>query len=156
MRHTISVFVVLGLIWLFNSGLYTSLLLSLGFGSVLLVVWIGHRMDVVDHESQPFHLTPRLPSYYWWLLKKLIASNINVVIRIWRGNQSISPCIATLPLSQRTDMGRVIYGNSITLTPGTVCMDIDKNSVTVHSLTASGLDELRRGEMDRRVSHMEQ
>lgn len=155
MRHTVSIFVVLSLIWLLNSGHYTGLLLSLGLVSVVLVVWVAHRMDVIDHESQPVHLTRRLPSYYGWLLKELVLSNIDVVKRIWLGPNSISPAMAVLPLSQRTDMGRVIYANSITLTPGTVAIDLNSDSVVVHSLTASGIDELRSGEMDRRASRLE-
>jgi multicomponent Na+:H+ antiporter subunit E len=155
MRHTISIFVILSLIWLLNSGHYTALLLSLGLLSVIGVVWIAHWMDVVDHESQPVHLTLRLPFYLWWLSKELFLSNIDVVKRVWLGNKSISPCMATLPLSQRTDMGRVIYANSITLTPGTVATDLEGDTVTVHSLTTGGLAALQAGEMDRRVSRLE-
>jgi multicomponent Na+:H+ antiporter subunit E len=155
MRHTVSILLVMALIWMLNSGLYTPLLLSLGALSVLLVVWIAHLMDVVDHESQPVHLTMRLPFYYAWLIKQLLLSNIDVVKRIWLGNRSISPSMAVLPVSQRTDMGRVIYANSITLTPGTVAIDVEGDSVLVHSLTASGIADLRSGEMDRRVSRLE-
>lgn len=156
MRHTVSIFVVLSLIWLLNSGHYTPLLLSLGLVSVIGVVWIAYRMDVVDHESQPVHLTLRLPSYYWWLLKQIVASNIDVAKRVWLGNKSISPSVATLSLSQRTDMGKVIYANSMTLTPGTVAMDLQGDSVVVHALTARGIAELKRGEMDRRVRRLEE
>lgn len=156
MRHTISMFVVLSLIWLLNSGHYTPLLLALGLLSVVGVVWIAHLMDVVDHESQPVQLTLRLPAYWCWLLTQIVASNLDVVKRVWTGNASISPSVATLSLSQRTDMGRVIYANSITLTPGTVTMDLKGDSLTVHALTAEGIAALRQGEMDRRVRRLEQ
>lgn len=155
MRHTVSIFVVLSLIWLLNSGHYTALLLSLGLLSVLLVVWIAHVMDVVDHESQPVHLALGLPLYYLWLLKQLVLSNIDVVKRIWLGNSSISPSMARLPISQRTDMGRVIYANSITLTPGTVAIDLQGDCIVVHALTADNIAELESGDMDRRVSRLE-
>ncbi len=155
MRHTVSIFVVLSLIWLLNSGHYTPLLLALGLLSVIGVVWIAHLMDVVDHESQPVQLTLRLPSYWLWLLRQIVLSNINVAKRVWLGSKSISPCVATLRLSQRTDMGKVIYANSITLTPGTVAMDLEGDTVTVHALTADGIADLKRGEMDRRVRRLE-
>lgn len=155
MRHTVSIFVVLSLIWLLNSGHYTPMLLALGLLSIVGVVWIAHLMDVVDHESQPVHLTLRLPSYYLWLLRKIVLSNVNVAKRVWLGNKSISPSVATLRLSQRTDMGKVIYANSITLTPGTVAMDLGGDTVTVHALTADGIADLKRGEMDRRVRRLE-
>lgn len=155
MRHTISISIVLAVIWLLNSGLYTPLMLLFGVVSIVTVVWISHRMDVVDHESTPVHLTLRVSSYYWWLTKKLIQSNIEVVACIWRGNHTISPCMEVLPVSQKTDMGRVIYANSITLTPGTVVVDLQRDHVLVHSLTKSGIEELKQGEMDSRVAQLE-
>lgn len=155
MRHTISISFVLAVIWLINSGFYTPLMLMLGAVSIAMVVWISHRMDVVDHESTPVHLTLRIPFYYWWLIKQIVKSNIDVVGRIWRGNHTISPTLELLPLSQKTDMGRVIYANSITLTPGTVVVDLQQDSVLVYSLTKSNIEELKKGEMDSRVRQLE-
>ncbi len=155
MRHTISIFLLLGFIWLVNSGFYSPLILSLGLLSVIFVVWLAHQMDVIDAESQPIHLTARLPAYYWWLAVKIVRANIDVIVHIWRPKLAITPCTAALPASQRSDMGKVIYANSITLTPGTVALDIDGDRITVHSLTAEGLDDLRSGEMDRRVTAVE-
>lgn len=155
MRHTISIFLLLGFIWLVNSGFYTPLILSLGLLSIIFVVWLAHKMDVVDEESQPVHLTARLPAYYGWLAVKIVRANIDVIVHIWRPTLAITPCTATLPASQRTDMGKVIYANSITLTPGTVALDLVGDQIKVHSLTAEGLEELRAGEMDRRVTSVE-
>ncbi len=112
-------------------------------------------MDVVDHESQPLHLSGHISFFYCWLVGKIILSNIDVVKRIWLGNKAISPCVARLPLSQKTDMGKVIYANSITLTPGTVSMDIEGATVLVHALTAENIAELKDGEMNRRVADLE-
>ncbi len=155
MRHTISIFLLLGFIWLLNSGFYSPLILSLGLLSVIFVVWLAHRMDVVDEESQPIHLTAKLPAYYWWLAVKIVRANIDVIGHIWRPQLKITPCTATLTASQRSDMGKVIYANSITLTPGTVALNLDGDQISVHSLTAEGLEELRAGEMDRRVTAVE-
>lgn len=155
MRHTISIFLLLGFIWLANSGFYTPLILSLGLLSIIFVVWLAHKMDVVDEESQPIHLTAKLPAYYWWLAVKIVRANIDVIVHIWRPELKITPCTAMLTASQKSDMGKVIYANSITLTPGTVALDLDGDRIKVHSLTADGLDELRAGEMDRRVTAVE-
>ncbi|MGL6159126.1 Na+/H+ antiporter subunit E [Microbulbifer sp.] len=156
MRHTASVFLILAFIWLFNSGHYTALLLSLGLLSVAFVAWIAHRMDIVDRESQPIHLTLKLPGYYWWLFRKILAANLDVAVRAWRGPSAISPCIGSIPVNQTTDMGRVIYANSITLTPGTVAMRLDGDTIIVHALTREGLSELHSGEMERRVRELEE
>ena len=83
MKHTISLAFTLGLFWLLNSGHYTPLVITLGVISIVFVVFLVHRMDVVDHESQPLHLTARLPGYYLWLAREVILSNISVVKHIW-------------------------------------------------------------------------
>lgn len=155
MRHTLSVFVLLVFIWVANSGFFTPLLLSLGLLSVVFVVWLAHRMDVVDEESQPIHMTIRLPGYFWWLLVKIVQANIDVVRHIWRPKLEITPGTASLTASQQSDMGKVIYANSITLTPGTVALNVIDDQIVVHSLTREGLEELQGGEMDRRVSELE-
>lgn len=155
MRHIISLSLFLALLWLLNSGHYTPLIISLGLVSIILVVFIARTMDVVDHESQPIHLTTQIPGYFLWLLKEIVISNIDVVKRIWLGNDSINPTMSTIKMNQRTDMGKVIYANSITLTPGTVSVDLDGDQVTVHALTEQGIESLEQGEMDRRVCEVE-
>ena len=153
--HTITIFFLLCLLWLGNSGFYTPLLLSFGLVSVIMVVWLACRMDIIDAESQPFHLSGRLPSYYFWLTVKIIQANVSVVLCIWRGNKSISPCLAKIPCDLHSDIARVIYANSITLTPGTVAMDLGDEGILIHALTTEGRDELLAGEMYRRVAELE-
>ena len=155
MRHTISLSLALALFWLANSGHYTALLLSFGVVSIALAVYVAHRMDVIDHEAQPLHLTARLPGYFLWLSKEIIVSNLLVVKHIWLGNGSISPEFATLKVSQQSDMGKVIYANSITLTPGTVTVELEGDKFLVHALLGQSIKDLESGEMDRRVSKLE-
>jgi len=112
-------------------------------------------MDVIDHESQPVHLSLKMPGYLLWLTKEIIISNISVVKHIWLGNSSISPTLITIDASQRTDLGKVIYANSITLTPGTVTVDLVGDRMTIHSLLKENIDTLKAGEMDRRVTELE-
>ncbi len=155
MRHTVSITFVLVILWLFNSGLYTGMLLGLGTASVILVVWLSRRMNILDEESQPFHLSARLPGYYLWLLKELLKSNLDVALRAWRGKDAILPRMEKLPVSQSSDLGRVIYANSLTLTPGTVAIELEDTTVLVHALTEEAMAELRAGGMNRRVQKLE-
>ena len=155
MKHTISLSLTLGAFWLLNSGYNTPLILSLGVVSVAFVIYLARRMDVVDHESQPVQLTTSLPGYYVWLVKEIILANISVVKHVWLGNHTISPTLATLKASQITDMGRVIYATSITLTPGTVAVDLAGDQIVVHALLRENIEALAAGEMDRRVKVLE-
>jgi multicomponent Na+:H+ antiporter subunit E len=130
-------------------------MLSLGAISIALVLYIAHRMDVVDHESQPLHITRQLPGYYAWLIKEIILANLLVVKHIWLGNRTISPTLKTIKASQKTDIGKVIYANSITLTPGTVTVNLQGDQFMVHALLSESIVELEAGEMDRRVTQLE-
>lgn len=155
MRHTISLAIILAIFWLLNSGHYTPLILSLGAVSIAIVLYICHKMDVVDHEAQPVHLSLKLPGFSLWLSKEIILSNISVVKHIWLGNKSISPTLTTIKASQSTDMGKVIYASSITLTPGTVALDLVGDRIMVHALLRENIEELEAGEMDQRISRLE-
>lgn len=155
MRHTIALSLSLAVFWLANSSYYTPLMLSLAATSIGLVVYIAHRMDVVDHEAQPLHLTLKIPAYYIWLIKEIILANLQVVKHIWLGNKSISPVLETVTASQKTEIGKVIYANSITLTPGTVTVNIEGDKFLVHALLKESIEDLKTGEMDRRVTQLE-
>ena len=83
-------------------------------------------------------------------------ANLDVMRRIVSPELPISPTIVRLPCTQHTDLGRVMYANSITLTPGTVSIDLDDEYVTVHALTREGAEALATGEMDTRVTALEE
>jgi len=155
MRHTVFLCLSLAVFWLLNSGHYTVLMLSLGTISIALVLYIAHRMDVVDHESQPLHITLKLPGYFAWLVKEIILANLLVVKHIWLGNKTISPALKIIKASQQTDIEKVIYANSITLTPGTVTVKLEGDQFMVHALLKESIEELEAGEMDRRVTQLE-
>lgn len=155
MRHYISLSLGLAAFWLLNSGHYNTLLLSLGIISIAFVLFLVHKMDVVDQESQPLNLSLKIPGYWVWLTKEIVLANISVAKCVWLGNDTISPTMATIKASQKTDMGKVIYANSITLTPGTVAVDLKDNQILVHALLRGDLETLKAGEMDHRVSQLE-
>jgi len=155
MRHVLSLSALLSIFWLVNSGHYTPLLLSLMVVSVFSVAALCHYMDVVDGESQPLYLTFTLPGYLLWLFKEVVLANIAVARCVWLGKESTSPCVITVSAHQKTDLGIVIYANSITLTPGTVSIDLEGNQILVHALTGEAADDLLSGEMDRRVCRVE-
>ena len=60
-----------------------------------------------------------------------------------------------MPISQTTDVGRVILANSITLTPGTVSVSLESDHVVVHALNRDGWESLRYSDIDQRVSRLE-
>jgi multicomponent Na+:H+ antiporter subunit E len=154
--RVISLTCALAVLWLLLSGHFSDpLLLGLGLASVLLVVALAWRLDVVDEEGHPIHRLRRVLGYWPWLLKEVVLANWDVAKAILGRAGTIRPQLVTLPASQADELGRVIYANSITLTPGTVTLDLDGRSLTVHGLTRTAVDGLGSGDMDRRVTALE-
>jgi len=155
LARALSLSVVLFVLWILLSGHYEPLLLSLGAASCIFVAWIAYRMDVVDHEGLPIHLTWRAAIYWPWLLWEIVKANIDVAKIVLDPKLPISPQVFTVKASQVDDLGLAIYANSITLTPGTVSIDVKNATIQVHALTQELADGLLTGEMDRRATEME-
>lgn len=142
-------------LWLAWSGHYTPLLLGFGVVCSLLVVWLCRLLGIVDDELLPLQLTWRTLRYLPWLAWEVVKSSLHVVGRVLRPGLPISPRLLMVKPSQKTDVGRVTYGNSITLTPGTLTLDVTDELITVHAITREAAADLETGEMDRRVARIE-
>lgn len=144
--------VLIYIYWLLLSGHTEPLLLSLGIVSTLLTVILATRMRVIDKESYPVEQFPRLFKYYVFLGKEIVLANIDVIKRILKPGRSISPHVVELIAKQPSDLGKVIYANSITLTPGTVTMDVKGNQLKVHALSREAADDLATGRMAKAIA----
>lgn len=152
--RSLGLLAVLAILWLLLSGYFLPLILAFGVLSCLLVVFVAWRMDVIDHEGHPVELGLRALTYFPWLAIEIVKANIDVARRLCRAKPDISPQLFRTPASQRNELGQVIYANSITLTPGTISLQIDGGKVLVHALSREGRQGVETGEMDRRVSAM--
>jgi multicomponent Na+:H+ antiporter subunit E len=147
----ISAFIALYLFWLVLSGYFTFFLMSAGAACAIAVVWFARRMDVIDAEGHPVQLGWRIVAYWIWLSKEIVKSAWEVSRIIVDPRLPISPTIISFKPSQKTTVGLVIHANSITLTPGTITIDVGKGGFVVHALTRAGAEGVTSGDMDRRV-----
>ncbi|MEM7480550.1 MAG: Na+/H+ antiporter subunit E [Acidobacteriota bacterium] len=152
MRNTLLLAGSLMAIWLLWSGIYKPLVIILGAASCLFVAFLTHRMETVDDELRHFALVPRLVRYLPWLALRIVRTNIDIARRILSPAMPIQPQLVRVVAKQKTDLGRVIYANSLTLTPGTVTVDMDGEDLLVHALTQENADALGRGRMNRKVA----
>ena len=157
MLHAASVFLVLYAFWILLSGLFTPFLLAAGAGCALAVLAFARRMDVIDREGHPIHLGWRALFSYWpWLVWEIARSSWDVSRRILDPRLLISPTLARFRPSQKSELGLVIHANSITLTPGTVAVEVEADEFLVHALTREAAGGLAGSEMDRRVAALEE
>lgn len=156
MSRSISLGVFLAILWLLLSGYFDKpIILAMGVASVVFVVLISRRMDVADHEGHPVHLSIRTLLYWPWLLKEIVISSIDVSKVILQRRMPINTSIFTVRGRQKTDLGLVIFANSITLTPGTVTLELDGDLLSVHALTTAAASGWEESEMNKRVTAVE-
>jgi multicomponent Na+:H+ antiporter subunit E len=151
----LSAFLTLFGFWLLLSGYFTPFLMTMGALSALAVVLFARRMDMVDREGHPIRFGVHLVGYWLWLLKEIAKSAWQVSRIIVHPALPISPTLVTFKPTQRTAVGLVIHANSITLTPGTIAVDVEPDRFLVHALTRDGADGCASGDMDARVSRCE-
>ncbi len=144
--------VLLMIAWLLWSGLYKPLLLALGVFSSVLVVYLAHRMRLFDTHAFDIRYLVRLLPYWGWLSKEILKSSLEVTRVVLSPKPPISPTVAEFDSSCSEPMDQAVLGNSITLTPGTLTLQIVDGHFVVHALTEQGARDIVGGEMDRRVN----
>lgn len=141
--------------WLLLSGYFTAFLMTAGAASAIAVVALARRMEIVDHEGHPIHLGWRALTYWPWLIIEIVKSAWDVSKVILNPRLPVSPTLIRVKTSQKTEVGVVVYANSITLTPGTISVDVGHGEILVHALTRESAAGLQTGEMDKRVTVFE-
>jgi multicomponent Na+:H+ antiporter subunit E len=150
----LAVFVILFAFWLLLSGHYDLFHLSLGMICSLLVAFVSHDLLIENISgSKRIRKTRRFISYVPWLLYQIVLANLHVAYLILNP-KAIDPRIVRFKTRLKSQFSMVTLGNSITLTPGTITMDIIDGEFYVHALSKKVADDLLSGEMERRVAHV--
>jgi len=138
------------------SGIYHGLVLIFGAASVLLVLWVIRRMDQADGDQIEVALKPlAYTGYILWLFWEIAKANWVVTKIILSPAMPIRQHLFSVPCSQRTDLGQVIFANSITLTPGTISVETEPGCFLVHAVAYSPSDIDALADMDARVTATE-
>jgi multicomponent Na+:H+ antiporter subunit E len=143
------------LAWAIWSGRTEPWLIALGAVSCLFVLVASVRLGLVDEETEPLGLGLRPALYLPWLLWQVLRSNLHVLAVIVGPRSRIRPRLVTVEARQRTSIGQVIHAQSITLTPGTVSLDLRDRRILVHALTDEAARGVGEGAIDRKVCWLE-
>ena len=154
-KRDLVLFLLLAAVWLLWSGHTETLILAFGLVSCVAVTLLARRMDGTDQSCVDWGLVGRSLPYIPWLLLEIVKSNLHIARVILDPALRISPRLVRVKASQKTEMGQVIYANSITLTPGTITLDVRDGEFLVHALTEESAAGVESGEMDRRVAALE-
>lgn len=144
--------VLLMLAWFLWSGYLEPLLLGLGVFSSILVVYLSYRMGLQDFHFLEARFLLRLVPYWGWLAREIVRSSIEVTRIVLSPKLPISPTVAAFDTRCSLDLDKTILGNSITLTPGTLTIQVVDGHFVVHALTEAAARDILSGEMERRVA----
>jgi multicomponent Na+:H+ antiporter subunit E len=149
--------ILLFALWYLMSGIDKPLTLGLGAASAVFAVFVVRRMDnAADAERLEVHLRPiEFIKYLVWLMVEIARANWAVTKIILSSDMDIKQHIFDVPFSQKSDLGQTIFANSITLTPGTISVEVEKDHFLVHALSYSPEDNDAIADMDARVTKVE-
>lgn len=147
---------LLGVFWALLSGqFHNSFLLTAAVLCITFVIWMQHRMGMLDDEGVPARFYPRALLYVPYLLWQVILSNWDVFKRVWTSPLPIDPCMTPVQYSTKHPFVTTTYCNSITLTPGTVTVIVGDNTLLIHCLFKEAGEGLVEGDMERHVKALE-
>lgn len=149
--------VVASLLWLAFSGKYDLVHLAYGGVSVAIVLGLsGHLASYRDRPEQDDWMRQlrwgRLPGFVLWLLWQILLSNFHVARQVLTPNIPIDPQMLKVPFPTQLEVAVTVIGNSITLTPGTITLEVKEGYLVVHALDRVSTAALVDGEMQRRVA----
>lgn len=143
--------------WLLLSGFTYAWFLVSGALFALGITWYASAKGLVDREGFPVGLLGRAVIYWPWLIWQIVLSSISVTRLIWSPSLPITPMMRRFRASQSTSTGLATYANSITLTPGTISVEVSEahKYIWVHAIEAASLDGMEDDPMDRKVTWFE-
>ncbi|MDP3458433.1 MAG: Na+/H+ antiporter subunit E [Hyphomonas sp.] len=150
--YFIGILLAIVVFWMANSGHYTPLMLGFAAVSVAVTMIMSARLKLIDREGAPYVRLLGFAAYYPWLFWEVVKSNWVVIKACLRAEIDISPALVKVKTVCKSDLAKVTFANSITMTPGTVTIEIDGDKLLVHGLYEANTVPEAFAEMDRRCA----
>lgn len=140
--------ILLTIIWVFLTGSFAIVNFIFGFIISFLILWI---ISSRDEENKYVRLIPKLISFILFFLWEVVKANIQVAYEVITPTNNMKPGIVKIPLDAKTNIEITLLANLITLTPGTLSLDVseDKKVLYVHSMYVNDkqefIDDIKNG-----------
>ena len=140
-KNILVTFFILTLIWiLLNNNLTIEIIVIGASISLFVTLLLCRKCNVFDDIK----ITPKsfifTILYLFVFIIELVKSNIDVAIRVLKPSLPINPGIVKVQTSLKSKMGRMLLANSITLTPGTLTIDIKDDILYIHWIDVTSSD----------------
>ena len=129
------------LIWIGFTGTFDSMELLMGSIISLIIAIYAHRTFTQEGlRLLTLRKMAYMVKYLWVFVIELIKSNMDVALRVINPKLPINPEIVEFKTSLKSEMGRLILANTITLTPGTLTVDLIDDTYYIHWLNSETSD----------------
>ena len=106
-------------------------------------------------EWQLVKRIPRIIGYFFYLVKEICISSWETMKLIWSPEKEIEPRVTSFHTRLHTEAGKVVLANSITMTPGTITVDVQDDLFLIHCLDESFDMGAEGFEMENRIARVE-
>lgn len=141
-KKNICLFALLLLFWLILSPRISIEAVVVG-GIVSTLVVLYSQELVFEEKEMTLYSLKKLKSFIifiGYLLIEIVKANIDVALIVLNPSLPIQPCFISVPMMLKNDVNKVIYSNAVTLTPGTLTVDIKEDEFIIHALTTSAAE----------------
>jgi multicomponent Na+:H+ antiporter subunit E len=144
--------ILLSVAWTALTGQFTPINIGFGFALGYLILWLlgppGPPMlgGEAPLASKYFTKIPQLAGFLAFFIWELVLANLRVAVSVLSPLEKLRPAIVAIPLDIQTDAEITLLANLITLTPGTLSLEVapDRSRLYVHVLHVDDIEQLRR------------
>jgi multicomponent Na+:H+ antiporter subunit E len=140
MKKLVLLNLILTLVWVALTGTFEFINFVFGFVLTFIILWIINK-DTTDRKY--FRVIPSVIRFIFFFIYELIKANIQVAYDVITPTFYMKPGIVSVPLDAKTDLEITLLANVISLTPGTLSLDVsdDKKVLYVHAMYVRDKDE---------------
>ena len=150
--HKLAMFVVLFGFWMVLSGRTETKFIVYGLITAIVTTWVTYPLLLVPHKAVSI---PKFIMYFFWLMWQLVLANIDVLLATTAQELDIDPKVVRFYFRADNPMASVVLANSITLTPGTVTINVtDDGLYEIHALTKGAAAGVLDGSMQKKVADL--
>jgi multicomponent Na+:H+ antiporter subunit E len=134
--------ILLALVWVLLTGRFIPGNFLFGFLLAYLILWLMRRSG---QESVYFQRVPRCLSFALFFISELVKANLKVAYDVLTPTHHMRPGIIAIPLDTGSDAEITLLANLITLTPGTLSLDVssDRRTLYIHAMYMEDIDKVR-------------
>lgn len=134
--------ILLALAWIALTGQFTPTNFAIGYALGYALLWLGQR---AAGRSTYFEKVRQVIGFTFFFLRELILANLRVAYDVITPHHHMRPGVVAIPLDIRTEAEITLLANLITLTPGTLSLDVsaDRSTLYVHAMHIDDVEQFR-------------